>query len=194
MSAEPAPSGELTKIVTQEELLQHLGVTYQTLWRYKKLGLPCIPMGGKRTFYQLDKVEAFLEQHGITGKVGRPPSTDGSDAAEEKKLKLLDVKLRKELVLAERHEHALQRLKGEVVSTVSVQEAHLKRVQLVKAGLLALPGKVAARCAHRSSHEVQAELELEVHALLAEFARPPEVTHPSQSLTGSLAMAAPEVK
>lgn len=185
-------AGDKTRIMNQEELLQHLNVTYQTLWRYKKLGMPCIPMGGKQTFYDVDKVEAFLDEHGITGRVGRPGKELSPDA-EQKKLELLQVKLRKELVLAERHEHALKRLKGEVVSTSSVQEAHLKRVQVVKAGLMSLPGKVAARCAHRSAHEVQAELELEVHALLTEFARPPEVVH-STSLTGSLAMNPAEVK
>lgn len=190
MSAELAP---VTKLVTEKELMEELGVTYQTLWRYKKMGLPHIPMAGKQTFYDVNIVRPWLEQRGITGKVGRPSNVQSSEVVDEKKLELLDVKLRKEKVLAERHEHALLRLKGEVVSTVSVQEAHLKRVQIVKAALLALPGKVAARCAHRSSHEVQAELELEVYAMLAEFAKPPEVVQQSQSLTGSLAMAAPEV-
>lgn len=188
------PAGQKTTLLNRQELLERLGCTYQTLWRYQQMGLPNIPMGGQRTFYELEKVMAWLEERGITGKVGRPTKASADGVVDEKKLELLEVKLRKEKVLAERHEHALQRLKGEVVSASSVQEAHLKRLQIVKAGLLALPGKVASRCAHRSAHEVQAELELEVHALLAEYAKPPEVQPGTGSLTGSLAMVAPEVK
>lgn len=190
--AQEQPGDNVTRIMNQEEFLAHLGVTLQSLWRYKKMGMPCMPMAGKQTFYDVAKATEWLESHGLNGKVGRPPAAAASLEEAEAKQKLLDAKVRKETVLAERHEHALARLKGEVVSFSSVQESHLRRVQVVKAGLMSLPGKVASRCANRPAHEVQAELEAEVHALLTEFSRPPEVI-PCVVAVNGVNLAPPEV-
>lgn len=156
-------------LITRGELLDELGVTTQCVWRYQKQGMPHVPMAGGETYYDLEKVRTWMQVNGITGKQGRPATADDPELAETKK-KLLEAKLAKEQVLTKKHEHLLDLATGRVLRKDEVENGRLNRIATVKAGLLALPGKMAARLAHRDALDVQRELAAEVLALLRAFA------------------------
>lgn len=165
MSAAPAT----TPLLTQSELLAAIGVTPQTLWRYRKDGMPCIPMAGGDYFYNLEKVQTWALANGVTFRQGRPATSDDPELAVVKQ-KLAEAKLAKELVLTEKHRHLLDLAKGQVLKKAEVEDGRLQRVATVKAALLALPGKMSQRLAHREPLEIQRDLEAEVLAMLKAFA------------------------
>lgn len=156
-------------LITRKELMEELGVTAQCVWRYQKDGMPHVPMAGGETYYNLEKVRTWMQVNGVTGKQGRPATADDPELAETKK-KLLEAKLAKETVLTKKHEHLLDLAQGRVLKKDEVENGRLARVATVKAGLLALPGKMAARLAHRDALDVQRELQAEMLALLRAFA------------------------
>jgi len=159
------------KLVTREVALRELGVTYQTLWRYQKEGCPHVPMAGNQTFYDMDKVRAWMVANGYSGKVGRPEKGSPEAELDETKRKLLEARLKKEEALAAKHNHQLAVAQGKVFAKDEIIEGQLKRIATVKAGLLALPGKLAQRLAHREALDIQRELHEEVLALLDSFSK-----------------------
>lgn len=167
MSAAAKPNPVL---VTRAQLLEELGITENTEWRYRKEGMPCIPMAGKDIFYNLDKVKTWMLANGKTGKQGRPNLSDDPELAKIKQ-DLAATKLRKETVLCEKHEHLLDLAKGRVLKRDEVEAGMTARVAAVKAALMALPGKLAQRLAMRNAVDVQVELEAEVRAVLEGFAK-----------------------
>jgi len=80
-------------------------------------------------------------------------------------------KLRKEGLMADKYQHQLDLLRGQVVDKGEVQRERLQRIMSVKAKLLSMPGKMANRLAGRTIRDIQVELEREVREILAEFAR-----------------------
>ena len=156
------------RVLSQDQLLQELQISYPTLYRWKAEGCPAMPIGGRQSLYHLGRVRQWMLEKGYTGKVGRPSK---DLIPEELKLEIAEAKLRKENLLAERHKFALDVAKKAVVSVQEVNDGRLRRVMAVKAGLLALPGKLAQRLALRPAPEVQAELEREVHQLLEAFSQ-----------------------
>jgi phage terminase Nu1 subunit (DNA packaging protein) len=167
---EAAADAPVTKLVTQEQLLEALGISYPTLWRYRKEGLPEVPIGGKQALFHLERCKAWMEEKGYTGKIGRPSGRE-SEGSKDLKDQLAEAKIQKERLLAERHKLSLDIAKRAVLPVAEVMEGRLQRIAVVKAGLLSLPGKLAQRLAMRSAGEVQVELEREIHQLLAEFAK-----------------------
>lgn len=156
--------------LTEAELLEALGLpdlTPQTLWRYRNEGMPHVPMARGQYFYSLEKVRTWMTVHGKTGVQGRPKK---GDLPEELKKELTEVRIQKERVLVAKHQHLLDRAQGLVLTKQEVEEGRLARVAAVKAGLLALPGKLSQRLAMRDAVAIQRELEDEVRSLLHAFA------------------------
>jgi phage terminase Nu1 subunit (DNA packaging protein) len=66
------------------------------------------------------------------------------------------------------------RLRGELVAASAVQAEWSDVLRVVRAGLLALPSRVAARLPHLSKHDI-AEIDAEVRAALTEIGKPSDV-------------------
>jgi phage terminase Nu1 subunit (DNA packaging protein) len=62
------------------------------------------------------------------------------------------------------------KMRGELVEAVAVQTEWSVILRTVRAGMLALPSRVAARLPHLSKHDV-AEIDAEVRAALSEIGR-----------------------
>lgn len=70
---------------------------------------------------------------------------------------------------AEKRVLEVQARRGELVSRAEVERGRVQRILIVRQGLLALPGKLAARCAGRTQEEVHEEIAAEVDSLLRQF-------------------------
>lgn len=51
------------RLLTAKELEKELQVTRQTLYRYRKAGMPCIEMGPRFIRFELDKVLEWLKEY-----------------------------------------------------------------------------------------------------------------------------------
>ena len=50
-------------MIRQKELLSQLRVSRQTLWRWRRLGLPCYKVD-KTLFFDEEEVRRWIERHG----------------------------------------------------------------------------------------------------------------------------------
>jgi hypothetical protein len=91
--------------------------------------------------------------------------------AEATTMDLAAAKLRKELALAEKHELAVARVKGELLDAEEVERDRVRRVSVIKARLLQLAATAAPLCAGRDEGEIERIITEEVLLLLADFAR-----------------------
>lgn len=110
--------------------------------------------------------------HAGTGAEGATAPAPAPGAARPASLEeqLLRAKLRKETALAAKNELEYERARGALVPLEDVQKERLQRIAVVKARLLATPGKLAQRCAGKDAREVERQLKDEMTAILAEFA------------------------
>lgn len=186
-------------LVAQSDLAAKLGVSRQELWRWRKLGAPGFELAGE-VRYEEDKLCAWLRANykrlpkkiqqilvdqGILPvddlpSASQPNVSVGGETPEEivkavvdtEKLKQyhLEARVRKERALASRHEQNLALQRAALVPVEEVRQQNLRKLAVVRAGLLSLPGKLAGRIAHRDVREVHQELDKGVRELLALFA------------------------
>ena len=183
--------------VRPNKMAEAAGVTVSTLLKWRKLGLPFEKDARKRVWYDPEAVSEWLEENGRTGRPGRPslvqtmkrekyarklagepepeplprltPSPDV--VTEATTMDLAAAKLRKELALAEKHELAVARVKGELLDADEVERDRVRRVSVIKARLLQLAATAAPLCAGRDEGEIERIITEEVLLLLADFAR-----------------------
>lgn len=170
--------------LTTEEMAAELGVTRRTLARWNEAGCPHEGGGpGRPIYYDKAAVIAWMEATGATGTPGRPPQgaerkggTEddglGEVPSDVSKIAVLTRKVNLAIKMQELKKRArLERIAiGELHDRGECERGRLERIAAVKAGLLALPGKLAARLENREAAEIQRELDREVRHLLAQFA------------------------
>ncbi len=83
---------------------------------------------------------------------------------------LAAAELRKRKADADLKEIEAAKRRGELLNALDVERGLMRRISTVKAGLLALPGKLAARLQNRESRFIQEEIEREVEQLLQLYA------------------------
>ncbi len=129
----------------------------------ERAGLPGDPEPEEEEEPDPVEVEAEAE-----AEVEIPPirDEDGSDAE-----LLLAAKLRKEIALASRHELTVQKLRGELLDASDVRVQRLRRIEVVKAGLLALGARIAPRAVGLDAQAIEGVIEEEVRLLLGEYSK-----------------------
>lgn len=185
----------MSERLTIDQMADVIGVTRQAVGRYVSAGCPHQGIGKKGDPYTFDRDEviAWLEQTGRDGIHGAAtpgatprtttdtPTTQTTptiDVAKINKLtRLVGLEI-KRLEVARRKR--LERIaEGELHDRVDCERGRLQRIATVRAGLLSLPSRLAARLVGREAHEIEAEIAREVHHLLAQFAgraQPEETT------------------
>ena len=183
--------------IRPNKMAEAAGVTVSTLLKWRKLGLPFEKDERKRVWYDPEAVSEWLEENGRTGRPGRPSLVQTMKrekyarklagipepepipkltpppevTAEVTTMDLAAAKLRKELALAEKHELAVARVKGELLDAEEVERDRVRRVSVIKARLLQLAATAASLCAGRDEADIERILTEEVLLLLADFAR-----------------------
>ena len=183
--------------IRPNKMAEAAGVTVSTLLKWRRLGMPFEKDERKRVWFDPAAVAEWLEENGRTGRPGRPslvqtmkrerharkmagePEPEPipkltpapEPTVEVTTMDLAAAKLRKELALAEKHELAVAKIKGELLDADEVERDRVRRVSVVKARLLQLAATVAPLCAGRDVAEIEHILEDEVLLLLEDFAR-----------------------
>lgn len=171
-----------SQVLTRGELITTLGITYSTVQAWERQGMPVAHKAGggagNSSLYDLEAVKAWAKATGreVGEGVVYAPTRDSDDLLPAQvRERLAKAKLRRELATAEKQETAVSKMKGELVPRDAVIKERLERITIVRAQLLAGPGKLATRLVGRDAREIQQELETWVHEVLTEFARPSQV-------------------
>lgn len=147
--AEPLDS---TVVKTMEEVAKVMDVSYRTVQRWKKDGMPVTTDG----FYDLDAVQLWHDERGIT------------DGEESEGRAYWDEKIRK--YKAALLELELKKVTGELLPRVDVEKGQIARVMAVKRTFLALPSRLAAVLAMKEPREIETLLYDAVAEIIDEFA------------------------
>lgn len=148
--------------VDHSKIAEALGVSERAVSRYAEQGMPRVPGPHRTWFYNVKNCRAWVQRKGLSGRVGRPQVNTDHEMAK--------AKLRKEQALAMKHELAVKEAAGQLMRVEDVRAERLLRVKSVKGALLALPGRLSSRLAHRPEREVYKELEEAVRDVLRQFA------------------------
>lgn len=165
------PEGAVEReALNSHALMKRLDIQSKAFLAYCRSGMPHLPCRpGVEPHYDPVAVRAWMEENGLSGERGQQGFAKQADPAVRELL--FQARLRKELALAAKHEHQVAVARGATISLGAYQQESLAKIAAVKAGLLALPGKVASRLVGLSAREIQVEMEREVRDLLAEFAQ-----------------------
>ena len=141
-----------TVVKTMEEVAKVMDVSYRTVQRWKKDGMPVTADG----FYDLDAIRVWHDERGITDG----EETEGKAYWEEKirkyKASLLELDLKKAT--------------GELVSREEVERGRITRIIAVKRTLLALPTRLAPVLSMQEPREIEAVLYESIAEIIDEFA------------------------
>ena len=138
-----------TIVKTIDEVAKVMEVSYRTVQRWKREGLPVTKEG----FYDLDQIKEWHE-----AEIG-PEESEGKAFWDEKirkyKAHLLELELKKIL--------------GELVSRDEVEKGQILRVIAVKRSFLALPTRLAPLLAMKEPREIEAVLYEAMAEIIDEF-------------------------
>ncbi len=139
-------------VKTIEEVARVWDVSYKTIQRWKREGMPVTSEG----FYDLSQIIIWRKQKDESQKKKR----EGKDFWQEKVLQ----------IKSEILEHELKRLKGEYISKDEVERGRSARILAVKRSFLALPSRIAPLLAMKEPREIAALLYEAVGEIVDEFA------------------------
>lgn len=138
-------------VKTMEEVAKVMDVSYRTVQRWRKDGMPTTPEG----FYDLDAIQAWHD-----GRIGGDGESEGKAYWDEKirkyKATLLEIELSK--------------TKGELVASEEVERGRIARIIAVKRSFLALPSRIAPILAMKEPREIETLLYEALSAIIDEFA------------------------
>lgn len=150
---------------------RELQVDWWTVGKWIEAGAPHTKTATGKVWVDVEELKAWrLAQNSLPGL--NPTHSEHAQLDPDLKTALLEARLRKERAQAAKQEHALAVNRGDYLLKDEVAKQRLDRVNEVKAKLLAVPGKLASRLAHRSATEVYTELRREMLYLLSDFAKP----------------------
>ncbi|MFA4905055.1 MAG: hypothetical protein WC645_00975 [Candidatus Margulisiibacteriota bacterium] len=142
-----------TVVKTLEEVAKVMDVSYRTVYRWKKDGMPVMGDG----FYDLEQIKVWHTQRKDKNK---NRATEGKDFWDEKIRKYKAAML----------ELALKKATGDLVSKDEVEKGRIARVIAVKRTLLALPTRLAPALAMKEPREIEAALYESLSEIVDEFA------------------------
>lgn len=142
-----------TVVKTLEEVAKVMDVSYRTVYRWKKDGMPVTGDG----FYDLEQIKTWHTQKRDKNK---NPATEGKDFWDEKIRKYKATMLELEL----------KKATGDLVSKDEVEKGRIARVIAVKRTLLALPTRLAPALAMKEPREIEAALYEALSEIIDEFA------------------------
>ena len=140
-------------VKTMEEVARIMDVSYRTVQRWKKDGMPVTKDG----YYDLDQIKAWHDGTGI------------SDDEEELQGKAYwDEKIRK--FKATLLELETRKATGELIPREDVEKGQIARVMAIKRAFLALPSQVAPKLAMKEPREIEVIIYEAISAIVDEFA------------------------
>jgi len=142
-----------TVVKTLEEVAKVMEVSYRTVYRWKKDGMPVMGDG----FYDLEQIKMWHTQRRDKNK---NPATEGKDFWDEKIRKYKAAMLELEL----------KKATGDFVSRDEVEKGRIARVIAVKRTLLALPTRLAPALAMKEPREIEVALYESLSEIIDEFA------------------------
>jgi phage terminase Nu1 subunit (DNA packaging protein) len=142
-----------TVVKTLEEVAKVMDVSYRTVYRWKKDGMPVTGDG----FYDLEQIKTWHTQKKDKSK---NPATEGKDFWDEKIRKYKAAMLELEL----------KKATGDLVSKDEVEKGRITRVIAIKRTLLALPTRLAPALAMKEPREIEAVLYEALSEIVDEFA------------------------
>lgn len=180
----------MSRTLTTAECAEEVGLTTRTLTNYLRRGAPCDrDSAGHR--WDADELRAWMRLQGYEGRRGRrgrdealaaPPkdqevpeevleAAQSLDQAMGVKAKLQRAELAKRIILVKKHELDYRVRSAEYHSREECREERMRRILAVKAGLLALPHRVAPRITSQmGQRQIRHEIGAEVLKLLRQFA------------------------
>lgn len=143
---------EPTIVKTMEEVAKVMEVSYRTVQRWKKDGMPTTQDG----FYDLAAIKTWHDE-----RIGEADDEEESKTFWDinilkKKASLLDLKLRKE--------------EGELISREEVEKDMIEKIIAAKRAFLALPTRLAPVLAMKEPREIEAVLYESIGEIIDEFA------------------------
>jgi len=156
------------KWATREEVAAEFGIPLDRVASFVSRGFRRYIPSTTGNLYDLQALKEWVEAHdGGAGSV-RGAYTN-KRVAPELRDALVQARVAKEQAMADKHRHDLRVKQGKFMSREVVQEQRLERIAVVRAKLLALPGKYAGRLAGREAKDVQEELDKAVREVLEAF-------------------------
>ncbi len=149
--------------VTAQYLASNYHVTKRTIWDWVEKGLPKYHDGPHKTYFLLDEAIAWHERFTVANVAPKPQNPDD--------ITLTDAQKRKILADAERAEIKLRRERGEFGSVQEFKRVFLERDGNVRAAILAMPTKCAARIPVSVRLDVKRILEEYVREILSDLAQ-----------------------
>ncbi|MFH1385123.1 MAG: hypothetical protein ABIH47_09225 [Candidatus Omnitrophota bacterium] len=147
---EAEPLGD-TVVKTMEEVARVMEVTYRTVQRWKKEGMPVTEQG----LYDLRTIYAWRDRRNSTGE-----EKEGKAYWDEKVQKyratLLEIELKK--------------TQGELLPRKEVEKGRIARILAVKRAFLALPTRLAPVLAMKEPREIEAIIYEEICEIIDDFA------------------------
>jgi len=147
-------------VKTIDEVAKVMGVSYRTVQRWKREGMPLT----KENFYDLDAIKNWHET-----KNGALPGEESEGKA------FWDEKIRK--YKASLLELELKKILGELVSREEVEKGQILRVIAIKRSFLALPTRLAPLLAMKEPREIEAILYEEIAGIIDEFSGVKKTKH-----------------
>jgi phage terminase Nu1 subunit (DNA packaging protein) len=142
---------DATVVKTIEEVARVMNVSYRTVQRWKKDGMPV----GEDGYYDLEEIKAWHDE-----KEGITPASEGKFYWEERirkcKAELLELELKK--------------VTGELLPKDEVESGRAARILAVKRAFLALPTRMAPKLAMKESREIEVLLSEAIGEIIDEFA------------------------
>jgi phage terminase Nu1 subunit (DNA packaging protein) len=138
-------------VKTMEEVAKVMDVSYRTVQRWKKDGMPTTSDG----FYNLDEIKDWHDERGITDG----EETEGKAYWEEKIRKYRATLLELEL----------KKTQSELVSSDEVERGRITRIIAVKRSFLALPTRLAPALYMQEPREIEAILYEAIAEIIDEF-------------------------
>ena len=182
MNPTPEPVNPKPEIeLTTKELARHLGRTQRMLasWRANSCPSRICPMTGK-IMWKVSEVKTWLAGRPRADRGGGRVGSADPESQGELKDELLRQRVRKETALADVRELAASKTRGDLVAREDVEQAALEKLAIVRAGLLAMAGKLAPRLAFKDARVIQRDLDAACRELLAAFAGKVRGSQPSQ--------------
>lgn len=182
----------MERTATPAEVCKALGISERTLRDWRAKGCPADPSpktGGRPGWrFAVEEVRAFRDKHelGVPGCGARPDErpeplkvlTGGGEPAPPAppsataiaKQDLAEARAAKERLLVAKGQLELERAKGALVPLEEVRAFFWQQIELVKAHVSALPGRLAPQLVEQPYEEIHARLEQALHAMLEAFA------------------------
>ena len=160
------------KRIDTAHLVAKLAISPATLRVWISKGLPVAKRGrgaGRSNEFELAGVMAWVEKHRSSLTSQKSTDLDAPATKADADLALTLQKIRSARANATKAELELAARRSALLDAAEVEAGRVRRIAVVKAGLLGLPGKIAPLCVGRDIREIETQIVAEVRRLLEEY-------------------------